>query len=125
MREHPPRLGLTPRPAQPRLLPRLSSFCATLRCWWFYSVEHGSRRATSMPATSTTRRPRPPKVRKGSGDRQRRHRRGTAENPHLTLKKTGTFVDGGSEPNAYADPGPCTSSTLTAVGPSALSSRPR
>ena len=27
------------------------------------------------------------------------------QNPHLTLMKTGTFVDGGSEPNGYADPG--------------------
>ena len=27
------------------------------------------------------------------------------QNPHLTLMKMGTFVDGGSEPNGYADPG--------------------
>ncbi|MFL5224319.1 MAG: hypothetical protein ACJ8CH_12665 [Microvirga sp.] len=27
------------------------------------------------------------------------------QNPHLTLTKMGAFVDGGSEPNGYADPG--------------------
>jgi large repetitive protein len=35
------------------------------------------------------------------------------QNPHFTLEKTGTFVDGGSEPNGYADPGEAVHYTFT------------
>src|SRR3954454_15439033 len=65
-----------------------------------------SRRTRSTPATRTTK-PRPPRwVRKAS----RRAAPTTndaalPQNPHLTLTKMGAFVDGGSEPNGYADPG--------------------